>query len=264
MSEDKKCPICESVMKNKIWSSYDEPPENLDQCDNCGFTEYYSYYEGHSTYMETYVRTDDGFEKKVVMLADGKEDFIRSDELKELLVQKLKEKGESIETYIQAQREHHERKRLEKQARTQKKIDDQNRWKEENYNEQELTVIQNFLSNQSYTIEKLKEIGVIKNVDRVYKEERLTEIKFTVDEKENTKYTNKKEQAQNDYCVKNKIPMFAPSDCFSCLRSVFGIKTGGKDLFGKIYETISDPISLEKASTSLITGCPHCNRSFVD
>lgn len=25
MSENKKCPICEGVMKNKIWSHYDEP-----------------------------------------------------------------------------------------------------------------------------------------------------------------------------------------------------------------------------------------------
>lgn len=56
-----------------------------------------------------------------------------------------------------------------------------------------------------------------------------------------------KKEAQTKYCKEKKLPNFANTlYCFCC----------NKD----IWEGISD----EKASTELITGCPHCFKSFVD
>lgn len=52
--------------------------------------------------------------------------------------------------------------------------------------------------------------------------------------------------AQKELCNKNDYPHFAPGDgnCFRC------------------HNNIYDKISLEKAKTQLITGCPHCNYSY--
>lgn len=63
--------------------------------------------------------------------------------------------------------------------------------------------------------------------------------------------------AQGKYCSENKFPYFAPSDgiCFSCGNNIYeeidhgGHKTG---------------ISVEGAGSRLITGCPHCNRTYCD
>jgi len=58
----------------------------------------------------------------------------------------------------------------------------------------------------------------------------------------------KKIEAQRLYCQERMLPHFAPPDgkCWSC----------GND----IYLTIT----LETASNSLITGCPHCHKSYCD
>jgi len=55
-------------------------------------------------------------------------------------------------------------------------------------------------------------------------------------------------KAQADYVAKNGLPHFAPHSgkCYRCNR--------------QIYERIS----LEKAGTELITGCPHCSYSYCD
>ena len=53
--------------------------------------------------------------------------------------------------------------------------------------------------------------------------------------------------AQSKHAREVNAPMFAPKErCWSC----------GGDLWARI--------TYEKASTRLITGCPLCNRSFVD
>lgn len=66
-------------------------------------------------------------------------------------------------------------------------------------------------------------------------------------------------EAQRDYCKKQGIPNFAPAldgKCYRCNRD--------------IYRPITHPdghitgITVEQATTSLVTGCPHCNYSFVD
>lgn len=58
--------------------------------------------------------------------------------------------------------------------------------------------------------------------------------------------STEKFQLQLTYCTENKLPCFCSIRCYKCNR----------DIFEKITE--------ETAKTTLITGCPHCNYSFVD
>jgi len=53
-------------------------------------------------------------------------------------------------------------------------------------------------------------------------------------------------KAQSDYCSKNSLPHFAPSNgkCFKCSRQIYNV------------------ISLELASSALITDCPYCHASY--
>jgi len=52
---------------------------------------------------------------------------------------------------------------------------------------------------------------------------------------------------QKKFCKLNGLPNFAGNGiCFSC----------GKNVFEKI--------TIEEAGKELITGCPHCKRSFCD
>lgn len=55
-------------------------------------------------------------------------------------------------------------------------------------------------------------------------------------------------KAQENYTEHS--PLFAPSDgvCWKCNKQIYS--EGG--------------ISVEKASSELVTGCPFCHRSFVD
>lgn len=57
-----------------------------------------------------------------------------------------------------------------------------------------------------------------------------------------------KRKAQADYCKRTHTPHFAPESgkCYRCNKQIY------------------EKISLEKASNELITGCPHCNYSFVE
>lgn len=65
-------------------------------------------------------------------------------------------------------------------------------------------------------------------------------------------------KAQKDYATAKQHPHFAPADgkCYKCKKPIYeqsedagGFKRG---------------ISVEKAGSTLITGCPHCNRSYCD
>lgn len=58
--------------------------------------------------------------------------------------------------------------------------------------------------------------------------------------------SQQKFQLQVDFCKEKKLPMFAPKLCFRCRNSVF------------------EKYDEEYCKTKLITGCPHCNYSFVD
>ena len=52
---------------------------------------------------------------------------------------------------------------------------------------------------------------------------------------------------QEQYCKEKDAPFFAPKpNCWSCNRNIW------------------DKITITQARTELITGCPYCNRSYVD
>ena len=59
---------------------------------------------------------------------------------------------------------------------------------------------------------------------------------------------NKRCKAQKIYCIKEKVPHFAPIDgnCFHCNRQIY-LK-----------------ITLQKAENELITGCPWCHYSYCE
>lgn len=61
-------------------------------------------------------------------------------------------------------------------------------------------------------------------------------------------------QAQEEYCHKHHLPLFAPRDgkCFHC----------GCDIYATYGQSAG--ISFDRAATTLISGCPHCHHSFCD
>lgn len=68
---------------------------------------------------------------------------------------------------------------------------------------------------------------------------------------------NKAAKAQKELQNSKRYPSFAPSDgvCFICKKNIYKQIDHGKWKTG---------ISVEKAATSLITGCPHCHWSYCD
>lgn len=89
----------------------------------------------------------------------------------------------------------------------------------------------------------------------------------------------KAREAQAKYCEEHNAPHFAPYTgvCWKCKRNIFeqiGWKwerlPNGIEV-RRIQVLLDSPeleyttgITVEKAATSLITGCPHCNRSYCD
>jgi len=84
-------------------------------------------------------------------------------------------------------------------------------------------------------------------------------------------------KSQSDYQNKNGYPDFAPHSgiCWNCNKNIYQ-NVGYKDnpdapysrgtecnIDGEMVDRVYG-ISLERASTELITGCPHCNRSYCD
>ena len=65
-------------------------------------------------------------------------------------------------------------------------------------------------------------------------------------------------KAQESYCDQHEIPHFAPSDgyCYMCNRNIYSL--------GKYNDGSPCGISVEEASSKLITGCPYCHYSFVE
>lgn len=57
--------------------------------------------------------------------------------------------------------------------------------------------------------------------------------------------------AQKNYCISKGYPVFVPGNgvCYSCHKSIF---QGAR------------AITLQEASTRLITGCPYCSTSYVE
>lgn len=75
-------------------------------------------------------------------------------------------------------------------------------------------------------------------------------------------------EAQRNYCVEKELPYFAPHDgrCWSCNRNIYEpVEHKRKDCITReVIGTYTTGIEVEKAGLELITGCPHCNRSYCD
>lgn len=64
-------------------------------------------------------------------------------------------------------------------------------------------------------------------------------------------------EAQKQYCEDNHEPLFAPQDgfCHSCGQQIYAdIPTNWGNDWGYA----------DRADKELITGCPHCHRSYID
>ncbi|WP_146752107.1 hypothetical protein [Paenibacillus taichungensis] len=71
-------------------------------------------------------------------------------------------------------------------------------------------------------------------------------------------------EAQKKYCEDKKAPHFAPQSgrCWNCNQNIY---SSGRSVWrGKMEERESAGISVDKAGTELVTGCPHCHRSYCD
>lgn len=64
-------------------------------------------------------------------------------------------------------------------------------------------------------------------------------------------------EAQSKLCNAKSYPDFAPSDgvCYACNKNIY------KEIDHGSYKT---GVSVERATNELITGCPHCHRSYCD
>ncbi len=66
-------------------------------------------------------------------------------------------------------------------------------------------------------------------------------------------------EAQKKYCEDNKAPHFAPQNgrCWSCGNNIYAPKE---------RQNCGTPsgITVEKAGSELVTGCPHCYRTYCD
>lgn len=70
-------------------------------------------------------------------------------------------------------------------------------------------------------------------------------------------------KAQAQYCKDRQVPHFAPQNgrCWSCNQDIYS--TARRKWNGR-FEGESKGISVEKAGRELVTGCPHCYRSYCD
>ena len=68
---------------------------------------------------------------------------------------------------------------------------------------------------------------------------------------------------QKKYCEENGYPMFAPPDgvCYFCGKNIYSPRLAKG--YGGHKETYTG-IPTFRAGCILITGCPHCNYSFVE
>ncbi len=66
-------------------------------------------------------------------------------------------------------------------------------------------------------------------------------------------------KAQSEYCRNHDIPNFAPAldgKCYRCNRDIY------RPITHSDGRTTGIPV--EQAERMLVTGCPHCNYSFVE
>ena len=89
----------------------------------------------------------------------------------------------------------------------------------------------------------------------------------------NTFDISKAREAQETLCKEKDYPHFAPKSgyCWNCNRNIY-VQIGWKVENGRKIQVSLDSkelhhttgITVEKAGKELVTGCPHCNRSYCD
>lgn len=79
--------------------------------------------------------------------------------------------------------------------------------------------------------------------------------------------------AQKQYCEEKQAPHFAPYDgrCWNCNQNIYQPISWKYENGRKVKVSFDSPdksivtgITVEKAGKELVTGCPHCNRSYCD
>jgi len=73
-------------------------------------------------------------------------------------------------------------------------------------------------------------------------------------------------KAQAEYCKRTGAPHFAPENgiCWSCKSNIYQKKETVYNKGTNRKEIFESGVSVEIAAGRLITGCPHCNRSYCD
>lgn len=79
---------------------------------------------------------------------------------------------------------------------------------------------------------------------------------------------------QKELCERNDYPDFAPSSgrCYKCNRNIYEQIGWAKIEYGRRRQVPLDSdelhritgITVKQAGQELVTGCPHCNRSYCD
>lgn len=78
-------------------------------------------------------------------------------------------------------------------------------------------------------------------------------------------------QAQKEYQERTGSPKFPPAfgTCWSCRKNIYELhywkfEQGQKRATNEDDSTLKTGITVKEAGESLVTGCPHCNRSYCD
>lgn len=266
-----ECPICKrQTFFKEFSSSYDEPPEEKIKCKTCGFIEYYFYYDGFVTYMERcyFHQATKRYGFECWLAEESQNDFMSREDYLKLLLSELDNENLSIEDLIKERKNAIEYNKKVEQERKEKKEKEKMRWKKNEYSKDEIEKINKKLNEEIETLKKYKEEGIVEDLKISYSNTKnglfVSDISFQFNLEGLEEYISRKIQAQKEFAIKTKRPMFAMTSCFSCNGQVFGVHMSHLTLYGKTYKVLVDHNPLEKCSNSLITGCPKCSRSFVD
>lgn len=74
-------------------------------------------------------------------------------------------------------------------------------------------------------------------------------------------------KAQQEYCDRTGAPHFAPKSgiCWNCHQNIYeAVEHTVRDYQTSDITTYITGIDVEKAGSELVTGCPHCCRSYCD
>ena len=73
-------------------------------------------------------------------------------------------------------------------------------------------------------------------------------------------------KAQKEFCEKRHQPNLTPSrgKCYRCNRNIYELWEREVQGWGGVKELVMSGVSVEKAGSDFVTGCPHCGYSFCN